>query len=341
MYMLNLTDFYYNIIFKIPPNDRYVPILDIDDVIVINFDCMFDRDYALRGIDQLIYLAHKLGTNKRFLFLSEDGAILQMSGATEVIKNIIHCFNLNPTTCAVVSREDLIIDNATFIKSESIPFWCRVLYPTIKDIPIPAGPFNKKFAVWFHRGTFYRLQLAKYLYTNYKDDSYISYQENGVLTDRKMSEYFQDDIAWANANTPIVYDTLFPNRIYDFNLIAGADRKPYADYFLEITAETDLMTTDWITEKTVKNLYIGKPFIILSGAHSLEKIRSMGFKTFAPWIDESYDQIDNTYIRLETIKLEIARLANKSLEELLELHTAMMPIFEHNRITYEKYIDSR
>ena len=93
--MLNLEQFYYQIVCKIPPLDRYFSIIESEDVIVVNFDCLYERECGIRGVDQLIYLAHKLGKNKRFLFISEDGALIQQSGAVEIVKDIINCFNLN------------------------------------------------------------------------------------------------------------------------------------------------------------------------------------------------------------------------------------------------------
>ena len=342
MYMHNLTEFYqYRVAGSIHQNDRYIPIMEIDDVIVVNFDCVFDREYLIRAADQLIYLLHKLGHGKQFIFISEDGAVLQQSGAIEIIKNIIHCFNLTSETCSVVSRENLNIDNATCIKLDAILYWCHILHPTIKDITIPQPPFNKKFAIWFNRGTFCRLMITRHLKDNYNDDCYISYQASGIIIDRKLNEYFREDIVWANNNTPIIYDLLFPNGIYTHDMIVGPDRKPYDDYFMEIIVETDTLTTNWITEKTVKNLYIGKPFIVFAGPGILAKIKSFGFRTFSPWIDESYDQIENNYLRLEAIKKEIDRIAALSYTELEQLHKEILPILEHNRIRYGKYINFR
>lgn len=335
--MINLEDFYNQRIAEIPPKDRYQTIIQIDDVIVINFDCLFDRECSIRGADQLIYQAHRLGAGKRFLFISEDGANIALSGALQIINNIVSCFGLTAITCALVCRETISIPNVTVINYPSIPYWCRVLHPYINDISMPQCPFVKKFAVWFHRGTFFRLDLAKHLYNNHKDESFISYQEHGLIADRKLVDYF-DDASWAWSNTPIVYDSVFPNRIFDYNMIVGAGRKPYNDYFLEIVAETDILSTNWITEKTVKNLYIGKPFLLMSGVGSLAKIRSFGFKTFSPWIDESYDTIENIDLRLTAIKKEIDRLAAV---DLLALHNSIKPILEHNRAVYETYINSR
>jgi hypothetical protein len=265
------------------------------------------------------------------LFISEDGALIQRSGAVEIIKNIIHCFDLNKDTCAIVCRENLDLTSITCINNEAIPYWCRVLRQHIKDIIIPQGPFSKKFACWFNRGTFFRLDIARYLFENYAEDSFISYQERGMLYDRKLKEYFSDDIEWANQHTPIIYDEIFPGRRFNFELIVGASRKPYDDYFIEIIAETDILTTNWITEKTVKNLYIGKPFIVMGGAGILAKIRSFGFQTFSPWIDESYDTITNNYQRLEAIKREIDRI---STIDTAHMHQELIPILEHNRRIY-------
>jgi hypothetical protein len=195
-------------------------------------------------------------------------------------------------------------------------------------------------SAWFHRGTFYRLQIARQLYTQYKEDSYISYQEYGMLIDLPFLKYFEDDRAWADANTPIIYDQLFPKRVYDHDMIVGAGRKPYHDYFMEIVVETDCVSNTWITEKAIKNLYIGRPFIMMSGAHSLTRLQQAGFKTFSPWFDESYDQIENNYQRFEAIKQEIDRIATFSLDELNSIFQEMLPTIEYNRHHYLKLVSS-
>ena len=323
-----LLDFFLQVVNVSNPADRYRPLMVYDEVVVINFDCLYDREGYIRAGDQLIYMAHKLGKDKRFLFLSEDGAMVELSNAIEIIKNIRDCFKLTENTCTVICRESLTIPNVTVVNREAIPYWRTVCRKHIKHIGIPTPPFSKKFAVWFNRGTFYRLDIVKHLVENHKEQSYISYQEPGVLVDRKMTEYFTEQIDWANANTPIVYDTLWPNREVDITKVLD---KPYDDYFVEIVAETDIRSTAWITEKTVKNLCIGKPFILVGAPGSLEKIRSLGYETFSPWIDETYDTIVNAYDRIEAIKKEIDRL---STVDVNALHDNILPMLERNRKSY-------
>lgn len=336
--MHKLTKFFWQVYLNRPWADRSIPIIEIEDVIALNFNSMFDRNYAFMGTDQLIYQVDKIGQGKRFLFVFEDGCNPILSGGIEIVKLIIKKYNLNTETCVMFCRDDLDIANVTILKHDSIQMWVNVLYPTIKDIPISTNKFTKKFAAWFHRGTFYRLQIARQLFTHYREDSYISYQEHGMLVDLPFRKNFEDDIAWADANTPIVYDQLFPMRVYSHDMIVGAGRKPYHDYFMEIVVETDCVSNTWITEKAIKNLYIGRPFIMMSGAHSLTRLQQAGFKTFSSWFDESYDQIENNYQRFEAIKREIDRIATLSIDELNSIFQEMLPTIEYNRQHYLKLV---
>ena len=338
--MNDIEHFFWHVYLNRPWDERQKPVLVFEDVLAINFNNFFDRNYALMGTDQLIYQIDKQVADKnlRFIFMFEDGANPILSGGIEIVKHYVKQQNLTAETALVFCRDNLDILNVTFVNEDSIDLWVRVLYPTIKDIPLYTGSFTKKFAAWFHRGTFYRLQIARLLYEKYQDDSFISYQEHGMLHNLSFIEYFKDDIEWANANTPIIYDQLFPMRVYDHNMIVGAGRKPYNDYFIEIVIETDCISTTWITEKTVKNLYIGKPFLMMCGAGSLAHLHELGFKTFSPWIDESYDQITNTYLRFEAIKQEIDRLATMSIEELNAIYQEMLPVLMHNRQQFGKFL---
>jgi len=56
-----------------------------------------------------------------------------------------------------------------------------------------------------------------------------------------------------------------------------------------------------LTEKILRPIACGHPFILAAGPGSLEYLRSYGFKTFDPWIDESYDQENDSVGRLKKI----------------------------------------
>jgi hypothetical protein len=67
-----------------------------------------------------------------------------------------------------------------------------------------------------------------------------------------------------------------------------------------------------LTEKILRPLACGHPFILAAGANSLEFLKSYGFETFHPWIDESYDQEQDHDKRLDLIIKELHRIASLS-----------------------------
>lgn len=69
-----------------------------------------------------------------------------------------------------------------------------------------------------------------------------------------------------------------------------------------------------ITEKTIKTLLLGKPFIINSNAGALKKLRHYGFRTFPYLFDESYDDEPNYNCKLHTLLDNIERWKHKENE---------------------------
>lgn len=61
-----------------------------------------------------------------------------------------------------------------------------------------------------------------------------------------------------------------------------------------------------LTEKTIKCLTTGMPFVILSSPYFLKNLRQLGFKTYSELWDESYDEIINIEDRMDAI-LAIAK----------------------------------
>ena len=67
-----------------------------------------------------------------------------------------------------------------------------------------------------------------------------------------------------------------------------------------------------LTEKTLRPIACGHPFMILNGPGALETIRSYGFKTFQPYIDESYDSEQDPKKRMDKVLAEMHRINNAS-----------------------------
>lgn len=85
-----------------------------------------------------------------------------------------------------------------------------------------------------------------------------------------------------------------------------------------------------LTEKTFKPIALGMPFILVSTRHSLEYLRSYGFKTFDSIWDESYDDEPDDVRRIERVAELLNQLNNFSVEKRQELFKQALPIVQHN-----------
>lgn len=104
----------------------------------------------------------------------------------------------------------------------------------------------------------------------------------------------------------------------------------YIDSYFSIVTETS-PDKIFCTEKIYKPILAGHPFIILGAPGTYQHLHKMGFRTFAPWIDESFDEIGNLAQRIEMIAKQIDRLCRKNLDEFL---LQVQQICRHNHETY-------
>lgn len=88
---------------------------------------------------------------------------------------------------------------------------------------------------------------------------------------------------------------------------------------------------DYLTEKTARSLMLGMPFIMIGPPYSLNRLKSLGFKTFDMFIDESYDNELNPQKRFNMIKSEINKIASLSIKQMEILYNAIYPTLIHNR----------
>ena len=88
--------------------------------------------------------------------------------------------------------------------------------------------------------------------------------------------------------------------------------------------------TRFISEKTCKPILYHQPFIMTSVPYFLEMLRELGFKTFHPYIDESYDTELNDAKRMMMITDQIERFTRYTDTELREFLDNTKDICRHN-----------
>lgn len=118
--------------------------------------------------------------------------------------------------------------------------------------------------------------------------------------------------------------------------LTDATKKFYRDSYFSIVSETTFFykhkdqNSRFITEKTFKAIAMKHPFIIVSLPKSLDVLKHLGYKTFSPWIDESYDLEYDDNKRMMMIVNEIERLSNLSPSDLEHFLVAMREISSYN-----------
>jgi hypothetical protein len=109
----------------------------------------------------------------------------------------------------------------------------------------------------------------------------------------------------------------------------GAD---YATTGIEVVLETLFDDARWhLTEKALRPIACGQPFMLMATAGSLQYLRQYGFKTFAGLIDEGYDSIQNARQRLQAVIAEMHRISALPQLEKIQLFSALDQIAQQNK----------
>jgi len=77
---------------------------------------------------------------------------------------------------------------------------------------------------------------------------------------------------------------------------------------ISVVLETVFDNRIHLTEKSLRPLACGHPFMLAAGPGSLALLRKYGFQTFAPYIDETYDTVQDNDLRLDYILIEMKRI---------------------------------
>ena len=113
---------------------------------------------------------------------------------------------------------------------------------------------------------------------------------------------------------------------------ADYDSTDYIQTAIEVVLETVFDDTKWhLTEKTLRPIACGHPFILASTPGSLQYLKRYGFQTFEKYIDESYDDIQDPVQRLEAIVKLMRSLSDLPANKKQQLHADLAHICEYNK----------
>jgi hypothetical protein len=111
-------------------------------------------------------------------------------------------------------------------------------------------------------------------------------------------------------------------------------RRIYNSAYISIVAETECLPCPnafFVSEKITKPLIMGHPFVIFGCQHYLKHLRSLGLKTFSPWLNESYDDIENATQRAKALVQSVVEFSQLSELEKIQAVAEMKTVTDHNR----------
>ena len=108
-------------------------------------------------------------------------------------------------------------------------------------------------------------------------------------------------------------------------------------YFNIVTESSYYEDCIYMSEKIFKPITNLVPFIIVSNPFFLSKMREIGFKTFHPFINESYDEEVDNDKRFYMIVDEIKRLCSMKKNEIHNWYYSMEDILFYNQDHFSNY----
>lgn len=184
-------------------------------------------------------------------------------------------------------------------------------------------PHRVKFCISLIKEDLYKRGLISLGNLNYYDKSIYN------INDENNYEF-----DYLKTNSPIHIDTA-PDLHY--NLACDIKLYDYERTFISVISETLMDNgTLFITEKTWKPIMVGHPFIILGNKHTLKFLKSLGYKTFDKWIDESYDDIEDEENRRNAIIKILSQLSLLDKQNLFKLRDEMKEVCLYNQRHFYK-----
>ena len=124
----------------------------------------------------------------------------------------------------------------------------------------------------------------------------------------------------------------FPINTHDSTASADYNNDDYSCTAIEVVLETLFDDTRLhLTEKTLRPIACGRPFILMATYGSLQYLKDYGFQTFDGIIDETYDTIIDPRKRLNAVVQEMSRISSLNRSEKYILWKRLYDIAKFNQ----------
>jgi hypothetical protein len=297
---------------------------------------------------------HALQQRKRVLFYGvEEGFIKPV---LYKIQSVVESINFEPyqlvfTTSAVNGQEiyNELVKEEQWQRPMTIAsgyyFERTNFHASLMDIPDYSIDKKKKLFTCFNRAPRpHRVALLAEMYKNQLvDRAYYSFEGSFNSTklpiwgeEKKLLEPYKHLLP---LHLDIDEDTINPAGFTD------QDLSYHTNSYFSVVTETNFnflslaQSSIFVSEKTFRPILYQQPFILVSRPGTLQALRNAGYKTFSPWIDESYDQIEDDHARLKAIVKEILLLAKFTNQDWADWQDRVQHVVKHNYLTFKNKTD--
>ena len=176
----------------------------------------------------------------------------------------------------------------------------------------------------------WKKNFHKQNYFSYLQEQLGEHEDPGPLSDKLVEQYSAQVMDFVKAG-PFHADDLTSDEANDFSI---QPVELYTDSYINIVLETfidvDSSGGQFITEKTFKPIMHNQMFICMAEHHHLKHLRELGYQTFDGIIDESYDNIEDTELRFNTVLKLIKSINQMPMATVHELYRMSQDIIQHN-----------
>jgi len=136
------------------------------------------------------------------------------------------------------------------------------------------------------------------------------------------------------------------NKYFNLNFseqLLKAQNKSLINIILEDKADHDRKENNFnqLSEKFFIPISLKKPFVVFYCANFLKEMKEYGFKSFAPFINEEYDLVEDDIVRYKLVIKEMKKISEMSDTEKNKFIENVTPICEHNFNIMSEYIQNK
>lgn len=198
---------------------------------------------------------------------------------------------------------------------------------------------TKKFLSFNRRPSAHRIALLeKLIEHNLLDEAFYSFSQFMPNNIPNIKETYPN-IAKYNKDFPLMLNEI-PG-VTEYTRLGLDDIKYFEQSNFSVVTETlndqvgvTGLVPVYLSEKIFKCIIMQHPFIVVSTPGYLKVLRSRGYKTFHPYINEEYDNVSDSEQRLELIIDEVKRLCSMDAEEQVKWDNKVQPIVAFNKNIY-------